>query len=68
MSLENTDKFIRSGHRNPAEFQLDILKTIGLNEEEGIQAVAGKPKGKAATEIQSYLFDKTKGWTLEKAQ
>jgi hypothetical protein len=64
---EITDKYIRSGHRDPSEFQPDSLRTITLSEEEGIKAVIGKPKGKDTTEIQSYLFDKNI-WTLEKAK
>jgi hypothetical protein len=64
---ETTDQYIRSGHRDPSEFQPDSLRTITLSEEEGIKAVIGKPKGKDTTEIQSYLFDKNK-WTLEKAK
>jgi hypothetical protein len=68
MPWENTEQFIRSGHKNPAEFQPDTLKTVTLSEKEGIKAVIGKPKGKEAMESQSYLFDKNKGWTMEKAQ
>jgi hypothetical protein len=68
MPWENTEKLIRSGHRSPEEFQKDTLRTITLNEKEGIKAVIGKPKGKDAMEIQSYLFEKDKGWTLEKAK
>jgi hypothetical protein len=52
----------------PEEFQKDTLNTIVLNEKEGIKAVIGKPKGKHAMEIVSYLFEKAKGWTLEKAK
>jgi len=59
--------YIRSGHRNPDEFEKDSLRTITLSEEEGIKAVIGKPKGQDTTEVQSYLFDKDK-WTLEKAK
>ena len=68
MSWENTEQFIRSGHRDPAEFQSDTLKTITLSEKEGIKAVIGKPKGKDTMEVQSYLFEKDKGWTVEKAK
>ncbi len=68
MPWENTEEIIRSGHRNPEEFQTDTLRTITLSEEEGIQAVVGKPKGKDTMEIVSYLFLKNKGWTLQKAQ
>ena len=56
MPWENTENHIRSGHRSPEEFQKDTLKTITLDEKEGIKAVIGKPKGKDTMEIQSYLF------------
>jgi hypothetical protein len=65
---ENTEGFIRSGHRDPAGFQKDTLRTISLNEEEGIKAVVGKPIGKTSMEVLSYLFEKSKGWTIEKAK
>src|SRR3972149_2406353 len=68
MPWENTEQYIRSGHRDPEEFQKDTLKTITLNEKEGIKAIIGKPKGKDTMEILSYLFEKDKGWTLEKAK
>ena len=68
MPWEITENNIRSGHRSPEEFQKDTLKTITLDEKEGVKAVIGKPKGKDAMEIQSYLFEKDKGWTLEKAK
>jgi hypothetical protein len=65
---EETEEHIRSGHRDPEEFQKDTLKTISLSDEEGIKAVIGKPKGKHTMEVQSYLFLKAKGWTIEKAK
>ena len=68
MPWENTEHHIRSGHRDPEEFQEGSLKTITLNEKEGIKAVIGKPKGKDAMDVVSYLFEKSKGWTLEKAK
>jgi len=68
MPWEETDQFIRSGHRSPDDFQSDSLRTITISEEEGIKAVIGKPKGKDTTEVQSYLFDKSKGWTVDKAK
>ncbi len=68
MPWENTDQFIRSGHKSPEEFQPNTLKTIILNEKDGLEAVVGKPLGKDTMEVQSYLFDKTKGWTIEKAK
>jgi len=65
---EETGEFIRSGHREPEEFEPSSLRTIWISEEEGIKAVVGKPKGKTTTEILSYLFMKAKEWTLEKAK
>jgi len=65
---EITDQYIRSGHRSPEEFQPNSLRTIVLNEDESIKATIGKPKGKDAMEVQSYLFDVSKGWTLDKAK
>jgi hypothetical protein len=65
---ETTDKYIRSGHRSPEEFKLESLRTIVLNEDEGIKAVIGKPKGKDTMEVQSYLFELSKGWTVDKAK
>jgi hypothetical protein len=56
---ENTNEFIRSGHRDPAEFQKETLKTISLNEGEGIKAVVGKPKGKDSTEVIVDITGKT---------
>jgi hypothetical protein len=68
MPWETTEHNIRSGHRSPEEFQKDNLKTITLDEKAGVKAVVGKPKGKATMEIQSYLFEKDKSWTVDKAK
>ncbi len=68
MTWENTEHYIRSGHRDSEEFQQDTLKNITLNEKDGIKAVIGKPKDKDTMEVVSYLFEKSKGWTLEKAK
>jgi hypothetical protein len=65
---ETTDQYIRSGHRNPEEFQPDSLRTVTLSEDEGIKAIVGKPKDKDTMEVQSYLFDVSRGWTLDKAK
>jgi hypothetical protein len=65
---ETTDRHIRSGHRSPEEFKPDSLRTITISEDEGIKAVIGKPKGKNTMEIQSYLFELSKGWTIDKAK
>ncbi|MEM3697613.1 MAG: hypothetical protein QXQ94_08975 [Candidatus Bathyarchaeia archaeon] len=65
---EETDQYIRSGHRNPDDFDPDSFRTITLSEDEGIKAVVGKLKGEDKTTVQSYLFDKAKSWTVEKAK
>ena len=68
MSWEETENYIRSGHRSPQEFQEGTQQTVTVNEKEGIQAIVAKPQGKTAMEIQSYLFPKPKGWTIAKAK
>jgi len=65
---EQTEEFIRSGHKDINDFQSDSLRTIWISEKEGIKAVIGKKKGSQTTEVVSYLFIKEKGWTLEKAK
>jgi len=67
MPWEETDEHIRSGHRDPDRY--DEMKTIVISEKEGIMAVYGHVKGSEDTwEVQSYLFSKEKGWTMEKAK
>ncbi|MEM2593016.1 MAG: hypothetical protein QXI60_10560 [Thermofilaceae archaeon] len=65
---EVTANYIRSGHRSVDEFEPESLRTIVISEEDGIKAVVGKPKGKHSMEVVSFLFDVSKGWTLEKAK
>jgi len=47
-----TDQDIRSGHRNPEDFQPDSLRTITISEEEGIKAIIGKLKGEDKTTVE----------------
>ncbi len=68
MTWENTEQFIRSGHRSPEESQQETLKTITLSEKDGVKAIVGKPKGSDSMEVLSYLFEKNKDWTVEKAK
>lgn len=68
MPWEETGDYIRSGHRSPSEFQEDTLRTITLSESQGIKAIVGRLNEKQTTAIQSYLFDKSKGWTMSKAK
>lgn len=65
---EETEEFIRSGHKDVNDFQPDTLRTIWISEKEGIKTVLGKKKGSQTTEVVSYLFMKEKDWTLEKAK
>jgi hypothetical protein len=39
-----------------------------LSEDEGIKAIVGKPKNRDTMEIQSYLFEVSRGWTIDKAK
>jgi hypothetical protein len=68
MPWDDSGDYIRSGHRSPDDFEKDSFRTITISAEEGIKAVIGKPKGKDTTEVQSYLFDKSKDWTVDKAK
>lgn len=68
MPWEEETEHIRSGHRSPGEFKQDTFRTITLGSEEGVKAVIAKPKGKQTMEVVSYLFEKDKGWTLDKAK
>jgi len=59
---EETEENIRSGHKEASE----ECRTIEISEDEGIKAIYCKYGEK--WDIQSYLFSKEKGWTLEKAK
>ena len=65
---EQTEEFIRSGHKDVNDFQPDSLRTIWISEKDGIKAVIGKKKDSQTTEVISYLFMKEKDWTLDKAK
>ena len=59
---EETEQYIRSGHRAPST----TCRTKTLSEEEGIKAIICQYG--ETWEIQSYLFSRAKGWTVEKAR
>jgi len=59
---EETEENIRSGHKEASE----ECKNIEISESEGIKAIYCKYGEN--WDIQSYLFSKEKGWTLEKAK
>lgn len=69
---EETEEYIRSGHKNAEGYDQDSLRTIDISE--GIKAVVGCPKGKFTAgkcqegmEILSYLFAKS-SFTMEEAK
>jgi len=62
MPWEETDQYIRSGHKSPGE----TCRTITISDEQGIKAIYCKYGDGWA--IQSYLFAKAKGWTMSKAK
>jgi len=75
MPWEETETHIRSGHEDPDKFDKDSFRTITISAEEGVSAIVACPKGQfergrcqVGTQIQSFLFSKEKGWTMEKAK
>lgn len=63
-----TENTIRIRVRDPKLFQKGTFRTITIGTaSKGIKAVIGRLKGKTATSIQSYIFDKSK-WTTERAR
>ena len=68
MPWDETEEYVRHRQRNPEEFQQETFRTVTLSEKDGIKAVMGKLLGKHVMEVQSYLFEKGKGWTIEKAK
>jgi hypothetical protein len=67
---EETEEFVHVPVRDAGLFVTGSFRTITISEDEGIKAVVGKLKSdpKGSTVIQKYIFDKSKGWTLEKAE
>jgi hypothetical protein len=75
MPWEVTENYVRSGHKPKGIFAKGSHRTITVDKNLGIKAVVACPKGKyaggkcqAGMMIQSYLFAKEKGWTVEKAK
>ena len=75
MPWEETADYIRSGHENINEYDKSTIRTITLDEDKGIKALVGCPKGhydskrcEIGTHVLSYLFSKDKGWTMAGAK
>ncbi|MCJ7762156.1 DUF2213 domain-containing protein, partial [Candidatus Bathyarchaeota archaeon] len=67
---EVTEEYVRIRVRDPGLFVDGSFRTIVLSAGEGIHAIIGKLKSdqQGSTVIQNYMFERTKGWTMEKAQ
>lgn len=67
---EETENTIRIPIRNKDDFKDDSIRTVTLSEEQGITALIGKLKSGEddSTHIITVIFDKDKGWTMEKAK
>jgi len=68
---EETETHIHIPIRDKNDFFQESFRTITIGKEnEGIKAVIGKLKSdpNGPTKVQKYIFDKSKGWTMEKAK
>jgi len=61
-------KYIRIRVRDPGDFQEGTLRTVTISAEQGILSVMGKLKGESTMTSQNFMFEKAKGWDLEKAR
>jgi hypothetical protein len=67
---EETEEFVHIRIRDPNLFVDGSFRTIEIDADKGIKAVIGKLKSdpKGSTVVQKFIFDKSKDWTMEKAQ
>jgi len=67
---EETENFVHVPVRDAGLFVDNSFRTIEIDADKGIKAVIGKLKSdpKGSTKVQKFIFDKSKGWTLEKAK
>lgn len=67
---EETEDFVHIRVRDPDLFVDGSFRTIDIDAEKGIKAVIGKLKSdpEGSTVVQKFIFDKSKDWTMEKAQ
>ena len=66
MPWDESADYVRSGHKDPDLYE--TCRTIDVDKGEGVKAAYCRLKGADRWEIQSYLFAKDKGWTVEKAK
>lgn len=67
MVPEITDKYIIIRINDPKSFVSESLKTVWVDEDNGIQEIMGVKPESSVNEVQSYVFDKNK-WTIENAR
>lgn len=66
---DETDTSCRYRVRDPDDFQEGSLKTKTIKSDKPmVKAVIGKLPGADTTKIQSIIFPKSEGWTMEKAR
>lgn len=67
---EVTANYVRIRVQDPNLFVEGSFRTIVLSAKEGIHAIIGKLKSdpSGSTVVQNYMFERAKGWTMEKAQ
>ena len=67
---EETENFIHIPVSGSEDFVQGSFRTIIIDAIKGIMVVVGKLKSdpEGSMHIQCFLFDKSKGWTMEKAQ
>jgi len=62
------EDFIWGLFRDPGRFEPDSFRTVWIDYPNGIQGIVGRLKADGSQQIQSILFMKSKGWTLESAK
>jgi len=67
---EETEEFVHIRVRDPDLFVEGNYRTIDIDAGKGIKAVIGKLKSDpgGSTVVQKFIFDKSKDWTMDKAQ
>jgi hypothetical protein len=67
---EETEGFVHVPVDDAGDFVQGSFRTIIIDADKGIEAVVGKLKSdpEGSMYVQSFLFDKSMGWTMEKAQ
>ena len=75
MPWEETEDYIRSGHGKLDEYDKESMRTISIDEAKGIKAIVACPKGEfkggkcdVGTQVVSFLFARSRGWTMSKAK